>query len=44
LLDVHLSWLREVLEEELRHPRYMKTVDGVGYRLDLEPDTKPLPK
>ncbi len=43
-LDVHVSWLREALEEDPRHPRYVKTVRGVGYRLDVEPVTKPLPK
>ena len=34
-LDVHMSWLREALEEDPRHPLYIKTVRGVGYRLDL---------
>ena len=43
-LDVHVSWLREALEDDPRHPRFVKTVRGVGYRLDVESDTKPLPK
>jgi len=45
-LDVHVSWLREALEDDPRHPRFIKTVRGVGYRLDIEAesDTKPLPK
>ena len=34
-LDVHMSWLREAIEEDPRHPVYIKTVRGVGYRLDL---------
>jgi len=34
-LDVHMSWLREALEDDPRHPVYIKTVRGVGYRLDL---------
>ena len=34
-LDVHISWLRQALEEDPRHPRYIKTVRGVGYRLDV---------
>ncbi len=34
-LDVHISWLRQALEEDPRHPRYIKTVRGRGYRLDL---------
>jgi DNA-binding response OmpR family regulator len=35
-LDVHMSWLRQALEENPRHPRYIKTVRGMGYRLDVE--------
>lgn len=44
-LDVHISWLREAIEEDPRHPRYLKTVRGVGYRLDIssEMPTRPLP-
>jgi DNA-binding response OmpR family regulator len=41
-LDVHVSWLREALEDDPRHPRFVKTVRGVGYRLDVETGTKPL--
>jgi DNA-binding response OmpR family regulator len=44
-LDVHISWLREALEIDPRHPRLIKTIRGVGYRLDLgEPPTRPLGK
>ncbi len=35
-LDVHVSWLRQALEEDPRHPDYIKTVRGIGYRLDLK--------
>jgi len=35
-LDVHISWLRQALEQDPRHPDYIKTVRGVGYRLDLD--------
>jgi len=35
-LDVHISWLRQALEQDARHPQLIKTVRGVGYRLDLE--------
>ncbi len=35
-LDVHISWLRQAVEDDPRHPRYIKTVRGVGYRLDVE--------
>jgi DNA-binding response OmpR family regulator len=33
-LDVHISWLREALEEDPRQPQFLKTIRGVGYRLD----------
>lgn len=33
-LDVHISWLREALEEDPRTPQFLKTIRGVGYRLD----------
>jgi DNA-binding response OmpR family regulator len=44
-LDVHVSWLREALEDDPRHPRFIKTVRGVGNRQDVDKDTdtKPLP-
>ena len=34
-LDVHISWLRDALEEDPRHPQYLKTIRGLGYRLDV---------
>ncbi len=34
-IDVHMSWLRKVLEPDPNSPRYLKTVRGIGYRLDL---------
>ncbi|MCC6957169.1 MAG: response regulator transcription factor [Anaerolineales bacterium] len=34
-LDVHISWLRQAIEEEPRKPRFLKTIRGVGYRLDV---------
>jgi len=34
-LDVHISWLRRALEVDPRHPRFLKTIRGVGYRLDI---------
>ncbi len=33
-LDVHVSWLRQAVEENPRRPRYIKTVRGMGYRLE----------
>lgn len=34
-LDVHISWLRQAIEENPRKPRFLKTIRGVGYRLDI---------
>jgi len=34
-LDVHISWLRQALEEDPHHPRFLKTIRQVGYRLDV---------
>ncbi len=34
-LDVHVSWLRRALEPDPEEPRFIKTVRGVGYRLDV---------
>lgn len=35
-LDVHVSWLRQAIEEDPRSPVYIKTIRGVGYRLDVD--------
>lgn len=35
-LDVHISWLRQAIEEDPRHPKYIKTIRGMGYRLDVD--------
>lgn len=35
-LDVHISWLRQAIEEDPRHPQLIKTIRSVGYRLDLD--------
>ena len=32
-LDVHISWLRRVIEPNPAKPRYLRTVRGIGYRL-----------
>jgi len=34
-LDVHISWLRRAIEENPRKPKFLKTLRGVGYRLDV---------
>lgn len=33
-VDVHIRWLREKIERDPAHPRYIQTVRGVGYRFD----------
>ncbi len=40
-LDVHMSWLRQAIEENPRRPKFIRTLRGVGYRLDVEPAPKP---
>jgi DNA-binding response OmpR family regulator len=34
-LDVHMSWLRNAIEPDPKKPRILKTIRGMGYRLDL---------
>lgn len=33
VLYVHMGWLREHIEEDPRHPHYIQTVRGVGYKM-----------
>jgi DNA-binding response OmpR family regulator len=34
-LDVHINWLRKAIEADPRNPQFLKTLRGVGYRLDV---------
>jgi DNA-binding response OmpR family regulator len=34
-LDVHISWLRKIIEPDPCSPKYLKTIRGLGYRLDI---------
>lgn len=34
IVDVHVSHLREKLEDDTKNPRYIKTVRGLGYKLE----------
>ena len=34
-LDVHISWLRRAIELDPNNPKFLKTIRGVGYRLDV---------
>jgi two-component system alkaline phosphatase synthesis response regulator PhoP len=31
-VDVHVAWLRQKLEDNPRHPQYIQTVHGLGYK------------
>jgi len=34
-LDVHISWLRRAIEFDPLKPKFLRTIRGVGYRLDV---------
>jgi DNA-binding response OmpR family regulator len=34
-LDVHISWIRQAIEPNPRKPRFLITIRGMGYRLDI---------
>ena len=34
-LDVHISWLRRAIELDPDNPKFLKTIRGVGYRVDV---------
>lgn len=40
-LDVHVSWLRQAIEDDPRNPKYIKTERGIGYRLEVEKPKRP---
>jgi DNA-binding response OmpR family regulator len=39
-LDVHIRWIREIIEPNIRKPRYIKTVRGKGYCLSISDSTE----
>ena len=39
-LDVHIRWIRKVVEPDPRKPQYILTVRGVGYRFQLPDATQ----
>ncbi|NPA92606.1 MAG: response regulator transcription factor [Chloroflexi bacterium] len=41
-LQVHIAWLRRILEPDPRHPRFIETLRGIGYR--FHPNGKELPE
>ncbi|HAA89322.1 MAG: Alkaline phosphatase synthesis transcriptional regulatory protein phoP [Thermoanaerobacterales bacterium 50_218] len=40
VLDVYISRLREKIEPDSKHPQYIKTVRGVGYKFDVANEEK----
>jgi len=41
-VDVYIRRLREKIESDPRHPRYLKTLRGVGYRLETPKEDSPV--
>ncbi|NJO82713.1 MAG: response regulator transcription factor [Blastochloris sp.] len=41
-LDVHVRWFRRIIETDPNKPKYLRTVRGVGYRLDLPFTAEPV--
>lgn len=35
IVDVHISHLREKMEEDTKQPQYIKTVRGFGYKMEV---------
>lgn len=34
-LSVHVCWLRQKIEDDPKHPQFLRTVRGVGYRFEV---------
>ncbi len=34
-IEVHIRWLRELIEDDPAHPRFLQTIRGIGYRLNV---------
>ena len=34
-LDVHISWIRKAIEPDPSNPTFLKTIRGMGFRLDV---------
>ncbi|MFN2280268.1 MAG: helix-turn-helix domain-containing protein [Anaerolineales bacterium] len=33
-MDVHINWLRKIIEKDPKNPQLLVTVRGKGYKLD----------
>jgi len=31
-VDVHVAWLRQKIEDSPKHPQYIQTMHGLGYK------------
>jgi len=40
-LDVHISWLRQAVEDDPRNPKFIRTERGIGYMLEVEKPKRP---
>ena len=40
-LDVHIRWIREIIEPDPKKPIYLITMRGMGYLLQLPPEPEP---
>lgn len=36
-IEVHIRWLRELIEDDPARPRHLQTIRGIGYRLNMAP-------
>lgn len=43
-LNVHIRWIRNAIESDPSHPRFLLTERGIGYRLDLPDGAAPASK
>lgn len=40
-LDVHIRWIRKIMEKDSKKPCYLKTIRGIGYQLVLPQQKNP---
>jgi two-component system, OmpR family, phosphate regulon response regulator PhoB len=38
-VEVHIRWVREIIEADANHPVHLQTIRGIGYRLNVEAAT-----
>ncbi|MGI8883206.1 MAG: winged helix-turn-helix domain-containing protein, partial [Pyrinomonadaceae bacterium] len=35
-VDVHVAWLRQKLEDNPKHPQFIQTIHGFGYKFKVD--------